>query len=165
MIKKKETNKRGALLIELFLSIIILVSLTTGSLSLLFPAIKSAEIGRERLKAKWLMWEQEEAIRQVRNESWNYLTAGTYYASYNPTTIPPTTYQGWQLIPGVGTKQGFNEYLTITIPFRTSSNQLDDSVGVQETNMRKIVYHITWTSFGISQSFSLTSYLSNWQPF
>jgi Tfp pilus assembly protein PilV len=158
-------NNRGITLIEVFLSISLLVVLVTSSLDILFPAVREAEIGRQRLQASWLLQEQEEGVRQIRNENWELLTPGTYFVQYNPTASPPTLYQGWQLIPGAGVKYGFTEQVVITIPDRVNENQLSNSSGSADDNMRKIVASISWPSFGDTYSLAETSYISNWQPF
>ena len=164
-------EKKGFLLIELFIAITILLILLNGSLSLAFPAIRSVEIGRQRLQAGLVLWEEEEAIRQIRNESWTNLVpaAGTYFPQYNSTSNPPTTYQGWQLVSGVGSKTisgtQFLETVTITLPLRVDSNTLSDSSGTADTGMRKLVYKVTWLSFGKQYSLSITNYVSDWQPF
>jgi len=165
MKKNIANNSSGVVLIELLISIVIMVILTTGSLSLIFPAVRSAEIGRQREQAKWLLWEEEEAVRQVRNEGWTNFTPGTYFPVYNAVSNPPTVYQGWALDPGEGVKNGFNESIVIAEPDRVNSNQLSDSTGSPDNNVRKIVSTVSWESFGQAYTMTLTSYLTNWQPF
>ena len=154
----------GSILIEVFLAIVLLVTLVTGSLSLLYPAITNAEIGRQKLIAGLLLWEEEEAVRQIRDESWTNLTPGTYYPQYNTTSNPPTVYQGWALESGSGVKNGYTENIAITIPNRLNSNTID-TTGTADSNVRKFIYTVTWTSFGYSHTVSLTNYLTNWQTF
>lgn len=158
-------DSRGVVLLELFISISIMVILMTGSLSILFPALKSAEIGRQRLQAKWYAWDEEEAVRQVRSEAWANLTPGTYYPVYNAVANPPTTYQGWELNTGSGIINGFTESITISVPYRVSATQLSNTTGTLDNNMRMIVCSVSWTSFGRTYSQNLTEYLSNWKPF
>ncbi len=158
-------NNRGVSIIEVFISISVLMILLTGSLSLIFPAVRSTEIAKQRLQAEGYLWEQEEAVRQVRNETWVDLTPGTYYASYNPTSNPPSIYQGWQLFPGAGVRNGFTVSMVISTPYRVNNQQLSDSSGTIDNAMRKIIYTVSWVSFGTTYSMNLTSYLSDWQPF
>ncbi len=158
------TNKKGQAFIELLLSLTIIGIIFGSSLIATQDILKTIEISKQKLEAKYLLQQQLESLYALQNQSFSDLQTGTYYLKYNSTNSPPHTLQGWELVPGT---EVYNEYtisINIDNAYRSSQNSYATS-GTISTNSVEVTANVSFISYGENFSYSESEYLTNWQAY
>lgn len=148
---------KGQTLVELLIAIgfagILLPALLTG-----FVTSRSGKAQQiQKASAVELAQEAGEAIRSVRENSWNtFAVNGTYY----PQQIAGV----WSLASGTQTIQGFTRKITISDAMRDTNGALVSTGGTIDPSTKKIVASVSWTTpftSAVSNTTYVTRYLGN----
>lgn len=134
-------SRRGQSVVEVLVAITLLALLSTSGFYLLSTAFSESTIAQERVKAEDLLTEGLEAARQIRNQDFTQLSAGTYGLT--------RTGADWSLSATPDTTDSlFTRSLVVT-------QVDDDQVDVMVT--------ISWTPrAGRSQTISASTRLTTW---
>lgn len=136
-IKNLKFN-RGQTLIELILAM--------GLAALIFPALFTGFItsreGRaqqeQRLQAIALLKETEQAVKSIRNTSWNaFATNGTYHPVLGVST--------WTLVAGTATVNGLTQQIVISDVNRNSTGDIVLSGGTTDPSTKKAEITVSWS--------------------
>lgn len=161
MVFQQNYNQRkwsyGYSLVELLLAIALFGVLVTT----LFTGFISTREGRpqqqQRLQATALMQEAIEAMRIVREESWDLIaTNGTYY--------PSPTATSWALSAGVETIDaliGLTRQIEISDVYRDGSGAITDTGGTLDPSTKAVTISVSWNEPLITTE-SVTLYFSRY---
>lgn len=158
MFHKKTKNQKGFGLLE----IIVGLSLISGSFFALFlvsqMSLKIVEENLNTAKASFLAEEGFEAIRILRDSSWNInissLTVGnSYYFEFNGVTWLSTTTNAY--IDGI-----FERKFVLSSVYRNANGDIADS-GTLDTGARKVTVSVSWSTKNGTTTRSISSYLFN----
>lgn len=130
---------RGQTLIELVLvmgiAAIIIPAIFTG----LIASRGGASQQGQRAQATALLKETEEAVKNVRNNSWNAFSGLSPGSSYH-TQIANSK---WELVSGTQTTNGFTQNVIISNVYRDSNGAITQS-GILDPSTKKVDIKITW---------------------
>jgi Tfp pilus assembly protein PilV len=141
MKKGWSTTRRGFLLVEIILASSVFILFLTAFAGVFHYGIQSSSLSGDRARAMMMAEEGQEAIRSLRNSSFNNLINGTYGLMYSSST--------WQLT-GVSDVSGiFTRQVTIS------------SV---DANRKNVVVTVTWPQTASrTGSVSVSSRFTNWK--
>lgn len=142
-------HERGQTLVEILialaLSAILLPALITGLVSSREGKVQQ----RERSQATALVREAREAVRQLRELGWSYVSVnGTYHP------VPVGT--NWTLVSGPESINGQTRSIVITDVYRDSSGNITASGGTEDPSTKKVTVTVSWNALFAS---SVTSVL------
>ncbi|HEX8932443.1 MAG TPA: hypothetical protein VF810_04770 [Patescibacteria group bacterium] len=135
---KKIFKLKGQTLIELVLAM--------GLAAVIFPALLTGFMtSREgkaqaaaRMQAVALLKENEQAVRSVRNNSWNnFALDGTFH--------PVLSGFVWTLAPGTAQINNFMQAINISDVYRDNTGAIAASGGTYDPSTKKVVITISWT--------------------
>jgi hypothetical protein len=145
-------NKLGQSLIELLITISLL-SIMLPVLGYGFIVARDGKTQQQqRLKATALLKEATEAVRSVRERSWNeFAVNGTFHAVYG---------NSWSLSEGTTQVNGYNESIVISDTMRDiSTEQIIIGTGKTDPSTKKVSITISWTTpqpASVNSTFYLT---------
>jgi len=149
--------QKGQSLIEA----IIVMGLCAIILPALLTGLMSSREGKaqqqQRMQAVYVLNETVDAIRSVRERSWEaFAINGTYHTA---------TFSGtWILSPGSTTIDGFTQQITIGDINRDSSGMIVESGGALDPSSKKVDISISWDKpypSAITANLYMTRYLEN----
>ncbi len=152
---KIQHSEKGSSLIEL----IIVFAL----LSLLLPVViigltstgKSLPQQKQRISATAIYKEVQEAVKQIKDESWSsFAVNGIYHPVINSTK--------WALAIGSHTENGFTTQVIIADAYRNPEGQLVQSGGVIDPSTKKVTISVSWTT-PLAQSITATNYYTRYR--
>ncbi len=135
--------KNGQSLIELLLAI----ALSAIIIPVIFSSFITSREGKaqetQRLVALPLLQEAEEAVRVIREKSWNtFATDGTYY--------PVVSGSSWMLSPGIQTINGFSRSVSIADVNRNAAGAIVQTGGTIDPSTKLVTTSVWWTTPYIS---------------
>ncbi|HSX33383.1 MAG TPA: type II secretion system protein [Candidatus Saccharimonadales bacterium] len=151
---RRVSREVGATLVE----VLVAIALTGIMLPTLATALITAHAGRansrQQIAATALLHEATEAVRMVRDESWNNLaTNGTFHPVISGTT--------WALASGSESLSGFTRQIVISDATRDGSGALVASGGTADPSTKHVAVTVAWTT-PYNSSISSDSYLTRW---
>jgi len=155
--KKSRTKEAGYSLIELLVAI----GLFSVLISVLFSGFIASRDGQpqqeQRFQAAVLVQEGLEAVRVVREASWqSFAQNGVFH---------PETYQGsWRLVAGQEILDGFTRSITISDVFRDNNGNIAGPETNPDPSTKKIDIAVSWDdplTTTLERSIYLTRYLEN----
>ena len=149
------------LLVAFGLASILLPALLTGFVG----ATQGREVYEQRIAATALVREAEEAIRSVRNDSWNNISI----LSTDPTDnkniyYPAISGTKWALSPGSEPINGFTRTIAVSDVYRDASQNIvtQDSPGaILDPSTRQFLITVSWPGYfrrSITSSLYITRY-------
>ena len=149
---KITVRQAGQMLVELVLvvglSAIILPALITG----LIASREGRPQQTQSLQATELFKETANAIREIRDNSWNnFAVDGTYH--------PVVSNNTWTLATGSAIVNGFTQEVDIADVYRDSNGNIVSSGGTIDSSTKKVVITVSW-SHPHQTTLSATDYLT-----
>ena len=143
-------HERGQSLIELLLAMGVFVLAVSAITGLTLDVYLADRSGRERMVATFLAKEGIEAVRSIRDSSWDALTIGEHGLTISGGKW---TFSGSQEDISNKLKEGIRKIIIVEIP-----------AGAIDSDRKKITSQITWKLSEVrSQDVSLISYLTQWK--
>ncbi|NIA02436.1 MAG: hypothetical protein GWP15_03560, partial [Nitrospirae bacterium] len=153
---KKNLQKKGFALLEVFLAIAIFAIFATGIFYLSLDTVRRDT--KINLNTEALLYTQEgiEAVRNIRDKNYLLLTNGDKGLSLVAGS--------WEFIAAPEDVNGFySRTITIEDVYRDVNGDIDAEGVYFDPDTKKITSEVSWLQSGIiPKSISLTSYLSNW---
>lgn len=151
------TNTQGQSLIEL----LIVMALMAMLLPVLLGGLITSREGRpqqiNRAQAAQRMMEVKEAVRSIREGSWDSIaTNGTYHVTNDGVA--------WSLLSGAETIDGFTTEVVISDVLRDSTNTIVTTGGSIDPSTKQVEVTISWSTplpTSVSSTMYLTRYLDN----
>lgn len=151
-------NQSGQTLVELLVAIGVSAVLLPALIIGIFTSREGKPQQIQRLQASALLRETEEAVRNIREASWNNIsTNGTYFLTLSGAI--------WQLTttsqPAIN---GFTRTIVISSVQRDSSGNIVTYGGTVDPSTKQIVATVSWSSpfaSSVSSTFYLTRYLNS----
>ncbi|HEY4521565.1 MAG TPA: hypothetical protein VJH05_00265 [Candidatus Paceibacterota bacterium] len=155
-------DKLGFGLVEIVVaSAIISVSIfSLSAVSVIGNRLQSQSL--EKIRANFLAEEGLEALRFLRDKSWNAnlssLSVGTnYYISFASSTSQWNI--GSTVAPNVDSF--FERKITVENVFRDSNDNIDLSGGTQDPDTKKVSISVSWRDRNATTTINLSTYLSD----
>ncbi|MFH1188836.1 MAG: LamG-like jellyroll fold domain-containing protein [bacterium] len=150
-------RNEGMNLIEVILAGSIFVIGVTALVSMLLYGQEGTVSGGEQSRAVFLAEEGLEAIRNIRDEAWNEIEAGTGAVMVGGSE--------WVYVPGPGEviDSFYTRTVTIEDVCRDSSNLIVDCPGsYTDLYTKKATVDVTWKKRGVDRDVERVTYLTNW---
>lgn len=142
---KLKPNNKGQSLIELIVAVGIFVAIVGGSVFLIIDSFVSSRLTKEITQAVFLAEEGMEAVRSIRDNSWDELSAGSYGLAVSGNTW---IFQGSQEDISSQLQEGIRKII------------IEDVA----PDRKKIISQISWQFAGArSKEVQSVTYLTNWQ--
>jgi len=153
-------NNQGFSLAEIIIACAII---TTCIFALMTSATKSIQISREslyRVQSSFLLEEGAEAVKAIRDASWNNISAlnlgENYYLTFNTSTNTWFLNQTPTVIDSL-----FTRTVVISAVNRNVDNDIASS-GTLDTRTKKVTIVVSWPSYdGITKTQELPFYISD----
>jgi hypothetical protein len=140
------------MLVELLVALAICAIMLPALLVGLVASREGKAQQNQRRDASVLSKEAYDALRIIREQGWNYITAnGRYYPVINGNT--------WSLATGSATIGGFSRYVDIMNVYRDSNGNIASSGGVIDPSTKKVTITVSWAT-PYESSVSATYYLA-----
>ena len=137
------------LLVAIGLSMLLLPTLIIG-----FAAARNGRPQQDqRLQAVFLLKEEEESVRSVRENGWTNLNDGTF----NPVLANGK----WSLASGYGILNGFTRQVVISDVYRDNNGAIVTSGGTNDLSTKKAVMSVSWSN-PIPSSVNSTMYFTRY---
>lgn len=153
-------ERRGVSIIEIIIVIAIISIALFAINQLLSVALNTTSQGMAYTKALLYAKEGLEAVRILRNQSWQtniapLSTGASYYPAFSGTT--------WSLeaSPPALLDNQFTRAITVENVYRDSGNNIAPS-GTLDANTKKITVTIQWFSQGTKKQIAIPTYIANY---
>ena len=156
---QKQKQNKGLGLLELLVVIAIISFALTSLVGLGNYALRISHNLKQNIIATNLASETIEAVKAMKNESWNNLSSLNLETSY----YPAQSGQKWIAAPGAETINGLTRQFVLSRVFRDTNDDIAPS-GNLDPETKKIIATVSWIEKGKSEQISLTAYLTNWKP-
>lgn len=145
----------GQILIEVLVAIAIFSIILAATVQLFLGSLEAGLLGNAEIKAAFLLQENLEAIRSVREEDWNNLQNGRFYPSVQDAH--------WSLVATDSgeTVDQFTRWLEIANVFRDAQGQIVESGGQVDPSTKKVTSQVTWEGF-IPRELTTVTYLTRY---
>jgi len=157
--KRLKRKERGFGVVEVIIAISIITTSFLGLLELTRYSLRVQERSQKQTEALSLAIETAEAIRSIRNESWNNLTSLSYGTKYYPVISAgkwTTSLTNPGPINGV-----YERWVTVEKVYRDGNDDIS-LAGTEDDQTRKITAEVEWLVQNKTQNVVLTTYLTNW---
>jgi len=157
-------NQKGLLLIEIIIVLGLLSILLTAGLDILGPSLKIVQQSEEREHIAFLIQEQFEVVRSIRNEDWNALSINGVYHYVDVEGEG----EGLRLVEdSVIYEDKYEVSIILSDVYRDSSGEIIETGTIDQIDpyTRLITVDVEWSSYGILKNESQSIYLTNWGDF
>lgn len=155
----KRCGDKGLGLLELLVVIAIISFALTALVGLGNYALRISSDLKQNIIAANLASEAIEAVKAMKNESWNNLSSLNLETPY----YPAQSGQKWIAAPGAETINGLTRQFVLSRVFRDTNDDIAPN-GNLDSETKKIITTVSWIEKGESKQISLTAYLANWKP-
>lgn len=152
-------NNHGFLLVEIIVASAIISIITFSIVSAAQKGLVLSERAMHQTQASYILEEGAEAVKTIRDASWNNistLTVGTtYYLSFNTTT------NTWSLST---TANKIDNYFTRKVQLSSVNRDVNDDIaasGTLDARTKKVDINVAWPGDGGTVSKSLTFYIAD----
>jgi len=150
-------NQKGQLFIEVLLAVALASLLVVAGVGVVSPSVRISTLSQDNEGASWLIQQQFEIIRSIRNEDWNSIgTNGTYSVADIPDL---------QLQNGPRTYDKFTISIIISDVFRDVNDNIVTTGGVFDDQTKEIMVRAEWDWLGEPKTEEQIVYLTNWGGF
>lgn len=158
-MKKNLKNQKGISVIEIIVCLAIIMIAFWSFSGIAQYSLKIQEQSNAKIEAINLASEAIEAIRSVRNESWNNISSLLLETKYYPIISE----NKWILTltdPGIisGT---YDRSIIIEQVYRDINDNISES-GTEDNQTKKITALVEWNDRGKTKQIDLITYLTNW---
>ena len=158
-MKKNLKNQKGISVIEIIVCLAIITITFWSFTGIAKYSLKIQEQSNAKIEAINLASEAIEAVRSIRNESWDNISLLSLETKYYPIISE----NKWTLTlndPGIinGT---YNRSITIERVYRDANDNISES-GTEDNQTKKVIAIIEWNDRGQTKQISLPTYLTNW---
>ncbi len=153
-INKKPSS--GQSVIEVIIAVAIFVILASGSVTVILGSFLSSRQGSEETQASFYAQEGLDAVKSIRDQSWEFLVDGDHGLSF---AGGKWVFNGTSEVLGKYTRK-----ITISPVNRSVGGDIAPTGGTLDPNTKKAVALVTWNFTPIkTSSVEMSSYLTNWQ--
>jgi len=158
-MKKNLKNQRGISVIEIIVCLAIIMITFWSFAGIAQYSLKIQEQSNAKIEAINLASEAIEAIRSVRNESWDNISSLSLETKYYPIISE----NKWILTltdPGIigGT---YDRSIIIERVYRDINDNISET-GTEDNQTKKITALVEWNDRGETKQIDLITYLTNW---
>lgn len=158
-MKKNLKNQRGISVIEIIVCLAIIMITFWSFAGIAQYSLKIQEQSNAKIEAINLASEAIEAIRSVRNESWDNISSLSLETKYYPIISE----NKWILTltdPGIisGT---YDRSIIIEQVYRDINDNISET-GTEDNQTKKITALVEWNDRGKTKQIDLITYLTNW---
>jgi Tfp pilus assembly protein PilV len=150
--------KKGLTLVEVVIASAIILAAVLSLLGVHSLYLKIALSSGQTVKATYLLEESLEAVRFLRDSSWDAniatLTLGTNYGVVWNGAL-------WQLNSSNKWVDNFERTVTLSAVYRDSSDDIVSSGGTLDTDTKLVVASVSWQSAGATTTRSISTYITN----
>ncbi len=155
-------SQRGFSLVEVVVGSAIIAGVLLSVMITFLAFMELSRYSVERTQAVYLAEEAVEAVRYLRNETWNNIDGLANDQDYWLSFVAGT----WELDPtATGLIDGkFDRRIRLAEVFRDADDKITASGGSLDPETRKLTVTINWSRSGQDYSQSVTTYLANIMP-
>jgi len=158
MIKTLQKQK-GIGIIEVIICIAIITITFWSFTGIAKYSLRIQEQSKAKIEAINLTSEAIEAVRSIRNESWDNISSLSLETKYYPIISEnkwTLTLSDPDAINGT-----YNRSITIERVYRDANDNISES-GIEDNQTRKITALVEWNNRGQTKQINLSTYLTNW---
>ena len=151
---------KGITIIEILIVITIVAFLLLGFFQLSSFSFRVTQHNEKQIKAINLAQEEIEAVRNIRDESWDNISSLAMGADYYPAKsgLPPK----WYLSAGSEAINSFNRKVVFENVVRDVNDDIVESGGVNDPNTKKVIATVSWAEGEKTLYVELITYITNW---
>ncbi|NVM20022.1 MAG: hypothetical protein HWN80_20140 [Candidatus Lokiarchaeota archaeon] len=160
MNKNLKLNK-GISAIEILIVIAIISIASASLLGIISYSLKISTSIKQTTIANNLAQEAMEAVRNIRDDSWDKIsTAITTGEDYHPEIDTSTTPPKWKLVPDPETIDGLTRKIVFNNVERDNNHNIVESGGAYiDSETKRVTVTVSWNNKNIK----LVTYFTNWK--
>lgn len=153
-------RQKGISIVEVIVGISVIAIIFGSFLELARYNLKIQEMSNKKIQAMNVAIEAIEAVRSVRDESWDNISALSAGTNYYPDI------SGNKWILNSANPGPVNTLYSRRVVFETVYRDVNDDIsasGTEDTETRKVTAYVEWTDRGKTSQIDLSTYITNWR--
>ena len=153
----KRLTQHGFFLIEVVVAASVIATVLLLLLGAIQNSVEASQRSLERTQASYLLEEGAEAVRAIRDNNWNTISALTpntsYYLSWSGSS--------WSLTTSPNTIDAFTRTVVVSPVSRDVNQDIVVTGGTNDPGTKKVVLTVAWNSQSGAKSETLPFYIAN----
>jgi Tfp pilus assembly protein PilV len=156
---KKINFNKGSGLVEILVAVFIITIILGSLVAVASMYLSNAKESLKSTQAAYLASEGIEAVKTIRDTSWDEITAlvhGTDYYLYFDTNLSV-----WKATTTKSTIGDFSRILNISSVYRDPNYSIVLSGGTIDTNTKKVTAYVSWNTKNSTTTKHISTYITN----
>jgi Tfp pilus assembly protein PilV len=156
---RRASLQKGSGLVEILVAVFIITIILGSLVAVASMYLSNAKESLRSTQAAYLASEGIEAVKTIRDTSWDNITAlvnGTDYYLYFDNNLSV-----WKATTTKSSIGGFSRILNISSVYRDSNYRIILSGGTIDTNTKKVTAYVSWNTKNSTTTKYISTYITN----
>lgn len=154
-----DTRARGFVLVEAVIAAAVVATVLASVVGALLLTLRSSLADTSKTQSSFLAEEGLEALRIMRDDSWNtniasHTSGVKFYLTFDGTTWRATN-------TNIFIDKKFERSVVFSDVYRDSNQDIVSSGGTLDSNTKKVTVSVSWSDINATTTRSLSTYLTN----